>query len=394
MIKILFIHHSAGWGGAPNCLINLIKDLDQSKYEAEVLLLKYSIIAEKLAENSIKYSVAESIFYKKYYHFFAHSEAGYIKWYQIHNFIIQGLSWLFSRYYFSQKELSRHHFNIVHLNSSVLTDWLAPAKEKAKVIIHIREPFRKGKIDILHYFFKSKINKYADKIIAISDDNAKRINIPKKTVVIYDYCEIPANYPSDSSYASKKVLYLGGSSTSKGFYTLVDTLDYLEKDVKVYFGGYYAIGRKPTNIIQLLKYFLSNEKKRNAAIVKINAHPNAKVIGLIHNVDEYLDEVCCSVSPFWVPHFSCPVIEAHLHTKPAIGTDVEGMDEIIEDKKNGIIVPKNNSQALAEAINLLTSDCNKAKIYGKEGYIIAKQKFTPRNILQFEKVYDQLIHDK
>lgn len=62
MIKILFIHHAAGWGGAPKCMVNLIKDLDPAKYEVEVLLLKDSVVASKLTEFGIKYSIAESVF--------------------------------------------------------------------------------------------------------------------------------------------------------------------------------------------------------------------------------------------------------------------------------------------------------------------------------------------
>jgi glycosyltransferase involved in cell wall biosynthesis len=138
---------------------------------------------------------------------------------------------------------------------------------------------------------------------------------------------------------------------------------------------------------------LSNGKRRNAAIQKISNHPNAILLGSIYNVQDYFDEVCCLVSPFMVPHFSRPVIEAHLHKKPAIGSDVEGMDEIIEHEKNGLIVPKNNPKALAAAINALTANSQKAKRFGKEGYNIAIHKFTPRNIQQFERLYDQLMYE-
>jgi glycosyltransferase involved in cell wall biosynthesis len=390
MKKILYIHHAIGWGGPTNSLIKLINSLDHSKYEAEVLLLKNSMVADKLIENGINYKVADSVFYKRYYQFFPHSEAGYIKWYQIYSFLRLSLLWILSRYYFAGKELANYDVDIVHLNSSVLTDWLAPAKEKGMVIIHIREPFRSGKLDVLHYYFKREIRKYADRIIAISEDNALRINIPDKTEIIYNYSEIPTSSPPESSYATKKVLYLGGSSSSKGFYTLVEALDYLDKDVKIYFGGKYIISKKSGNIIHLLKFYLSKAKIRNAAIQKINKHPNAIVIGLIQNVQDYLEEVCCLVSPYMVPHFSRPNIEAHLHKKPAIGSDVEGMDEIITHEKNGLIVPKNNPKALAAAINTLTADSEKAKRLGEEGYKIAIQKYTPQNIRQFECLYVQL----
>jgi len=390
MKKILFIHHAAGWGGSPNCMINLINGLDHSKYEFEVLLLKDSVIASKLAESRINYKVSDSIFYKKYYQFFPHSEAGYIKWYQVFSFIKLSVLWILSRYFFAKKELAKYAFDFVHLNSSVLTDWLAPAKEKGKVIIHIREPFRKGKLDICHHFFKSIISKYADKIIAISEDNARRIGVPNKTKVIYDFSEIPDTLPLKSSYASKKILYLGGSSSSKGFYTIVKALDYLEKDVMVYFGGNYITSKKSGNLFSTLKFMLSKAKIRNASIRKIYNHPNTKVIGLVYNVNDYLKEVCCLVSPFSVSHFSFPVVETHLQRKPAIGSDVEGMEEIIKHEVNGLIIPKNNPNALASAINDLTSNIEKAKRYGEEGYRVAILKFSPGNINQFELLYDQL----
>ncbi|MBN2520782.1 MAG: glycosyltransferase family 4 protein [Bacteroidales bacterium] len=371
-------------------MINLINNLDPLRFESEVLLLKNSVIADKLNENNIKYKIAKSKFYNKHYRFFAHSEAGYVKWYHLYNFMIKSISWILSRYILSKRELARHTFDIVHLNSSVLTDWLAPAKQRGKVVIHIREPFRKGKLDFLNFFFKSIIKQYADQIIAISEDNARRISIPAKTVVIYDYCSIPVRKPINSSYASKKVLYLGGSSTSKGFYAMVDALDNINSDVKVYFGGLYIESVKPRNMIEFLRYFFSNAKKRNSAIQKIKKQNNTKLIGLVYEVDNYFEEVACLVSPFSVPHFSCPVIEAYAHMKPVIGSDVEGMDEIIQHEITGLLVARDNPLALAKAINLITSDSIKAKRFGEAGYKIATKKFTSKNIKQLENIYDRL----
>ncbi|MFZ4522770.1 MAG: glycosyltransferase family 4 protein [Bacteroidales bacterium] len=392
MKKILFIHHASGWGGAPNCLLKIINSLDSSKFEAEVLLLKHSIVADKLDEYGIKYSIAKSRFYKEYYKFFPHSEAGYIKWFQVYTFLNLSVLWILSRYLFARKELNRHEFDIIHLNSSVLTDWLAPAKERGKVVMHIREPFRKGKLDILHYFFKSLISKYADQLIVISNDNASRIDIPAKTEVIFDHSEIPIYLPLESSYASKKVLYLGGSSSSKGFYTMVETLDYLNKDVKVYFLGLYVLEGKSDNIIErILRYIFSKERKRKSAIKKIINHPNAILKDVVYNVAEYLDEVCCLISPFTVSHFSNPVIEAQLHKKPSIGSDVVGMNEIIEHEINGLIVPKNNPIVLAAAINSLTANSDKAKTLGEAGYNKAIHQFTHKNVLKIELIYNRLL---
>lgn len=390
-VKILFIHHATGWGGAPNSMISLIKNLDQQRFDVKVLLIKHSMVADKLKENNINYAVAKSKFYKKHYKYFTHSEAGYIKWYQVYKFFKLSLFWLLSRFYFAKRELAKHDYDIVHLNSSVLTDWLAPAKQRGKVIIHIREPFRKGRFDILRPVFRSQMRKHADHIIAISKDNAKRVNLPEKTTVIYNYAEVPGKAPSKNSYSSKKVLYLGGSQSIKGYYTMVDALDYLEDDVVVYFGGYYSINKRQKGIKGKLKQIAKRFQRWHlmAAIRKMHSHPKAKVIGLTHNVSDYLHEACCLVSPFSSPHFARPIIEAYLHKKPVIGSDVEGMDEIIEHEVTGLIVPRNNPKALAYAINALTKNKEQAKSYGEAGWSVAKHKFS-NNINQFVEVYNKM----
>lgn len=392
-IQILFIHHTTGWGGSPNSMIKLINSLDKERFEAKVLLLKNSSIVEKLLENNINYAIADSWFYKNNYSSFTHSEAGYIKWHQAYSFIKHLVFWLLSRYYFANRELLKHRFDIAHLNSSVLTDWLAPASRHGKVVIHIREPFRRGNYDILQSFFRSQMRKYANRIVAISKDNAKRIEIPDKTTVIYNYAEIPKTAPSDYSYKSKKVLYLGGSATIKGYFTLVDALDFLDKNVRVLFGGYYHTTNNPKSLKDWIKHIvrLMIRKKYISAYKKISQHPNAILIGLTHNVNDYLSETCCLVSPFSAPHFARPIIEAYLHKKPVIGSDVDGMNEIIEHEVTGLIVPKNNAMELAMAINNLTRNSKKAKKFGEAGFAIAIEKFTDKNVCKFEQMYNKIL---
>lgn len=390
MKKILFVHHTSGWGGPTNSLIQLISDLDKTKYIPEVLFIKNSELVDRFIRSGIKSKVAESYFFKHFYQFFPHSEAGYLKWYQLFSFIKLSLFWCLSRFIFAKRELKNHEFDIVHLNSSVLTDWLAPSMKMSKVIIHIREPFRKGKFDLLHYFFRWNISKYADKVIAISYDNLKRLNITSKAQVIYNYSNYEQVLPDIKSYSSKKVLYLGGSSTSKGFFTMVKALDHLNKDVLVYFGGQYSTWHNIRNPIDILKNIFSNARKRRSAMVKINSHRNAIVIGLINNTQEYFDQVCCLVSPFEHPHFSRPVIEGYLNKKPAIGTDVEGMDELIEHEVTGLLVKRGDAEGLAKAINYLTSNDKKAILFGENGYSVAIQKYSRLNINQFQDCYDEL----
>ena len=390
-IKVLFIHHEAGWGGAPINMYNIIQKLDKSIYSPKVLLIRDSEIKEILADYGIKCEVTKSSFYRKYYRFFTYSEAGYTNPLQLVKFIKLSLYWLLSRFYFAEKELKQHEFDIVHLNSSVLTDWLAPASKLGKVIYHVREPFRKGRLDLLHLFFKYQIDKYSDKIIAISEDNAKRIGLPDKTEVIYNFASAPENEIKINSYKSKSVLYLGGASSIKGFFTIVDALDYLDSDIRILFCGNYQMRHKPKNRVKLwLKKMRGNNILMNRYYKKMRTSENTVEIGFVNDVDKYLSDCCCLISPFSKPHFSRPIIEAHLHKKPVIATNIPGMDEQVRHNIDGILVEKDNPEELAEAINLLCNNPELCKKMGEAGYSQAIMKFTSKNVKRIEEIYIKL----
>lgn len=393
MKKILFVHHAVGWGGAPIAMIKLIKTLDSAKYDIKVLLIKDSIVAQKLEENGIKYSVASSVFFRKFYFGFIHSEAGYYKWYQVYYLFKSLLFWLLTRFYFAKKELSKHDFDIVHLNSSIMSDWLAPARAKGEVVMHIREPFRKGKFDLLHYLFVSQMRKYASKIVAISKDNAQRIGLPDKTEVVYDYSELSIGTTNEESYYSKSVLYLGGTAEIKGFYEIVDSLKYIDKDIKVYFAGSYEIYQSKNKVKRFLKVIFGSERNnkramRTTQVMRTSA--NVEEIGLIYNVPEYLNKVCCLVSPFAKPHFSLPVIEAFTCAKPVIVTDIDGADEVVKDGVNGLIVPKSNPEELAVAINFICNNGKLAQEMGQNGFKDAQEKYSIINMTKISEIYDKL----
>ena len=395
-IKILFIHHAAGWGGSPVSMLNTIMALDKSKYTFEVLIIHDSIISKILMEHGINVKVAQSIFYKRFYDNYVHSVANEKKWYRIDLEAKSILSWLLNKYYFAPRELQGYKYDIAHLNSSTLTDWLAPCKAKGKVVIHIREPFSKGKFGVRYKFLKSQMRKYADKIIAISIDNAKRINIPEKTQVIYNFLNTKENstvFEKNNHFG--EVLYLGGYHKIKGFYTIVESLDHINDGIKILFCGDFLTDINESGfwgtIKKAIKKFLPFHRKLKAALIKIRNHPNSIFVGLVNNTTQLIQDSEFLISPFSKPHFSRPVIEAFAHKKCVIGSDVEGMDEIIDHNKNGLIVKKDNPLELAHAINYLHSNPEIRLKMGENGYLKAQKLFSSRNILLLDQMYDTLV---
>ena len=70
------------------------------------------------------------------------------------------------------------------------------------------------------------------------------------------------------------------------------------------------------------------------------------------------------------------LIEASMHSKPLVGTSHGGIPEIVKDGQNGILVPENNPQALADALVMLLSDERLSQLMGAEALRIARTKFT------------------
>jgi glycosyltransferase involved in cell wall biosynthesis len=67
---------------------------------------------------------------------------------------------------------------------------------------------------------------------------------------------------------------------------------------------------------------------------------NAQILGLLYAPLPIIDASDILISPFKIEHFSRPAVEAFAYGKPVIGSDVEGMDEIVDHGLNGLLVKK------------------------------------------------------
>ena len=303
-------------------------------------------------------------------------------------------SWFLSKYVYAPKILKKHKFDIVHLNSSVLSDWVYPASKLGKVIYHVREPVSMGMFGFRYNFIRSEVKKYADKIIAISKDNASRINLPEKTKVIYNFIEIPDEIEEKS--ITKSILYVGGVAKIKGIDTLIEAIPWINKDIQLNLAGHFP-KLLPLSSFKSIAYKLlyPSAYRLRSKLMTISKLDNVNIIGGFSSIGTLLQESTLLISPFTVPHFSRPVIEAFAYGKPVIASDVIGMDEVVDDEVNGFIIKKNNPNALADAINTHVNKPELLKKMGASGRCKAIKLYSPKvNILKISNIYNELINEK
>ena len=73
-------------------------------------------------------------------------------------------------------------------------------------------------------------------------------------------------------------------------------------------------------------------------------------------------------------------LEAMALEKPVVGTDVTGLRDLIQDRVNGLLVPAESAQALAQAIVALLGDEGLAARLGEEGRRSLGQRYDPNRI--------------
>ena len=353
--SVLVIHHGQGVGGGLIALLGLIEELKINN-RVQVLSIFDGIAVAYLRKTGVTVTVVKSRFYLKFYQLFIHSEASYFNFIEVIRNFKSIILYFFSKFYFAKKELNMldWDYDLVYLNSVFISDWAMAAKlSKNKVIIHVREPISNGLIGFRRGIIRGSINKYCDQIISVSQDNSHRLGLQYKTTVVYD----PVVTKNRSLLECKIVksefkyfVYLGGMARIKGFEQLVESLDYLNEDIRIFFLGgeteYAVDGLKRLIRQNLDPFFLKNKR----LIAKLKKSEKIIYVGLVDNVFYYYKNSIAAICPFSKPHASLPILEAFSVGKPVIVSNVKGMDELVNGS-NGVFFINSAPESLAQKVN-------------------------------------------
>jgi glycosyltransferase involved in cell wall biosynthesis len=93
--------------------------------------------------------------------------------------------------------------------------------------------------------------------------------------------------------------------------------------------------------------------------------------------------------------FGLVLAEASLARLPVVATAVGGIPEVVVDGETGILVPSEDIDALANAINTLYQNPYNCHVMGKAGYNHVRKNFNIENNSQhFSRLYHKLISEK
>jgi len=115
-------------------------------------------------------------------------------------------------------------------------------------------------------------------------------------------------------------------------------------------------------------------------------------LGIRKNIPEIISCLDVAVLSSVTEGLPISLIEAMTSGKCVVGTDVGGIPEVIDHGENGLLIPPNDPEKLAEALIYLLNNPDIAKKMGEKGIKIAKEEFSYQIMIKkIERIYDESI---
>jgi len=152
------------------------------------------------------------------------------------------------------------------------------------------------------------------------------------------------------------LLFVGRVAFNKGLHTLLKSLRFLEKPIRLAIIGPMDNTYR-TCIMKLIDE--ENQKGKN----------EITYLGAMDQVDivKWYQKASIFILPSYWEGFPVTILEALACETPVIATPVGGVPEIVKDYETGILTPLNNPIALAQKIQYLLDNAEVRKKFGREG---------------------------
>lgn len=378
-INIFYIFHVSVIGGGSFCLLNIIKQLDKNIYNPIILLKEEGPLADELK------NLGATVYFEKSISTVLYNKSIF----RLHSIkLIWGVLTSLPKI---KKWLIELKPDIVHLNTMMLYPYLWTASHlKIKTVIHMRENWPKGEHKLQFKFARWCINKCAAKIAAINQTSADILGLNYKTEIIHDYISFEGrgdNYNFEKlfgkNYQSLKIFsFFGGTNWQKGALPVVETFasDIVDKNVRllvigcnskeIIFSGFRGSIKK---VLTRINYYRYSDK------VKYIAQKDERIVFVpgTYHVKSIIEQSCCIVSFFSIPHANLTMAEASCLGIPSIAANTPEAKEYCNNGESALLFEMNNKNEFKQKIEYFLESKEHILEKAKAGTKKMEQLFSP-----------------
>lgn len=128
--------------------------------------------------------------------------------------------------------------------------------------------------------------------------------------------------------------------------------------------------------------------------IDLDVERACRFVGVREDITDILAAADLFVLPSLSEGFPFVLLEALAMGRPVVASRVNGVPELIEDRKTGLLVPPRDSQALAQAMRDVLSDPIAASKMGAAGRAVVQKRFTvDRMVANTTAIFDTAMQD-
>jgi len=343
MLKILHTESSPGWGGQENRILNEALGVKKIGASVYILCQPESILAKKAKQSDI----------------------------EVFTFPMRK-TYDIKAIYYTMKLIKKLDIDVINTHSgkdSYIAGIAGKLSKKHPLIVrtrHLALPIT----STFSYKYLSDI------VVTVSEYVKKYLihkGIPEEKVFavptgidlnIFNPEEVKGNLKNELGLSNDIPLVgtIAVLRKKKGHHILIEAIPHVLKRIPETVFVFVGDGPQRKNIEEKIKEY----KLKN----------NVILLGHRDDVPQILKSIDLFVLPTLQEALGTSFIEAMAMEKAVIGSDVDGVREVIDEGVNGYLVPSEDSVALAKRIIELLTDRKKAEIMGIQGRKKVERKYT------------------
>ncbi len=119
------------------------------------------------------------------------------------------------------------------------------------------------------------------------------------------------------------------------------------------------------------------ERELRDRVARLGLQDAIRFVGFVPLVWEVYRDADVALVPSYGESFGNAAVEGQLAGRPVVVSGVQGLREIVDDGRNGVVVPPGDPEALADAVCTLLDDWAKAGELAAAGRADARRRFAP-----------------
>lgn len=297
--------------------------------------------------------------------------------------------WYLFLYLFSKSKIKKLHrenkYDLIHVHGSAPDDYTGYLLSKKLKIPFMITVHGESVEDLARRGSRFKTSKIAiEKAHAIIAVSSKIVNrIEEVTLRKRDIFLISNGYvPSDIKVIKEAkgtfdILFAGTLTPRKGASYLIKAFAELVNDKeRLHIVGE---GEEMNKLINLVNHLEINNKVKFYGFLD-----HTKLMKKMSECDVF-------IMPSWKEAFGVVYIEAMSFKKPVIGTVGEGIEDVIKNGDNGLLVEPQNVKSIVEKIQLLRDDEDLRNKIALRGYETSKNLTWENNAIKNIRIYKKLL---